>query len=58
MEVYAVFQKENPDSDKKTLCILFSEKYLAEDWIKKNQKYRKIGTFSCERWRVHYKEVF
>ena len=59
MEVYAVFQKDNEQAKEKTLCILFSEEYLANDYIKRNQKIRKNNAyFFYERWRVHYKEVF
>lgn len=57
MEVYAVFQKLN-SKEEKSLCILFSEEYLAKDWIKKNERFRKGGTYFYERWRVHYKEVY
>lgn len=59
MEVYAVFQqndKNNPEN--KTLCILFTEKYLADQYIKRTNKIRKSDNLICERWRVHYKEVF
>ena len=59
MEVYAVFQQNDKDNPKdKTLCVLFTEKYLADQYIKRSKTIRKNDNYICERWRVHYKEVF